>query len=703
MKKILTSSPVHAAVLALMAAGSAWSQAQPRAVVNATLPEVTVTGNPLGSRDSLAPVTGYSGTDLLLRAQGTLGETLNNAPGVSSSYFGPNASRPVIRGLDGDRIRILQNGGASTDASSLSFDHAVPVNPLSIERVEVLRGPGALLYGGSAVGGVVNLIDNRIPREAVNGISGKVNLGYSSGASETSTAFLLEGGNDRYALHADFFGREAKDTRVPIALACTNPASPARASRICNSQADAQGGALGGSLLWASGYLGASVTRYQSNYGTVAEDEVTIDLHSTRYAVEGEVRDLGGFIQSVKGQLSYTDYSHSEFEGAEVGTVFGNKGTDFRLEARHQKLQGLGGLEGVFGLQLDNTRFAAVGNEAFVPFTRNQQRALFAYEELPTSFGRLSLGGRVESAQVQSLGADGAPRFAPASRRFTPRSVAAGLLINLTPAWKLTGNVAASERAPRDYELFSNGAHIATAAYELGNAALQKEKSTNVDLGVSWQPPGSAHKFGLNAYVNRFRNYIGLDATGNNRGANGELNPLDANGDGVADGSGEDILPEFAFSAARARFAGLEATGTIRLLQGKDVVDVDLRADIVRARNTATGQPIARIAPLRLGAKLSWAQGPWSAFAGFDYNASQERVPAFTRVTTGYTLVNLGASYQLKLPLVTLLWFAKVDNLTDKLAYSATSVLTTTAINADGVQKAPLPGRSVRVGLQASF
>lgn len=668
-----------------------------------TLKEITVTGNPLGATDLIAPTQQISGNEIVLRGQSTLGELLNNTPGVASTYFGPNASRPIIRGLDGDRIRILQNSGASVDASSLSFDHAVPNDPISIERVEVLRGPGALLYGGSAVGGVVNLIDNRIPREAINGIGGKINLGYGTGANERNLGFLLEGGTDKFALHVDGFGRQSQDTRVPLDLACTRPGSPVNARRICNSQADSAGLAVGGSLLFKNGYLGLSAAQYSSNYGTVAEDEVTIDLRSRRYALQGEVRELGGFFESIKGQLAYTDYDHTEFEGTEVGTEFTNKGTDFRLEAKHQKLPSLGGLQGVLGLQIDNTRFAAVGDEAFVPFTRNQQRAAFVYEELPVSFGKLSFGARVESVEVQSLGIDGVPRFAPAARRFTPRSIAGGVLVNLSPAWKLTGNLASTERAPRDYELFADGAHIATGAYEVGNTNVGKEKSTHVDAGVAWQQPGSADKFAFNVYASRFRNYIGLDATGDNRGADGERNPLDANHDDVADGSGEDILPEFAFNAARARFVGLEATGTIRLLGGADVVDLDLRADVVRARNSSTGQPIARIAPLRLGAKLGWTQGPWNSFVGFDYAAAQNRVPANTRATQSYALVNLGASYKLKVQNNNVLFFARVDNLTDKLAYSATSILTTTAINADDVQRAPLPGRSLRLGVQVAF
>ncbi|MCB2035605.1 MAG: TonB-dependent receptor plug domain-containing protein, partial [Ottowia sp.] len=189
-----------------------------------SLSEVTVTGNPLGAEQTVAPSSVLSGENLLLQRAATLGDTLQNQPGVASSYFGPNAGRPSIRGLDGDRVRILQNSGASVDASSLSYDHNTPIDPLAVERVEVLRGPAALLYGGSAQGGVVNVIDNRIPREPVagpeGGVTGRADASWASGNREASGTALVEGGNDRYALHVDAFARHAGDTAVPITLGC---------------------------------------------------------------------------------------------------------------------------------------------------------------------------------------------------------------------------------------------------------------------------------------------------------------------------------------------------------------------------------------------------------------------------------------------------------------------------------------------------
>ena len=649
-----------------------------------------------------------------MRSQSTLGETLDGTPGVSSTYFGPNASRPIIRGLDGDRIRILQNSGASIDASGLSYDHAVPSDPISMERIEVLRGPGALLYGGSAVGGVVNVIDNRIPREALfdakGGVTGKADIGLATGNSEKGGGLLLETGTDRYALHADVFKRSTGDVSVPIQLPCTRTGAPSLANKICNSAAETRGGAVGGSVFFNQGYLGASASTYRSDYGTVAEDEVTIKMKSNRYALEGELRELKGPLQSIKGQLSGSEYQHTEFDAGAPGTVFKNAGNDLRLEARHAKL---GPLEGVVGLQLENSRFSADGTEAFAPYSSTRQTALFGYEELPLSWGKLSFGARTESVKVESLGNPLVARFTPASRSFNPGSYALGALWNAAPGWQLTSNLAYSARAPKDYELFADGPHIATGAYEVGNANFSTEKSTNLDIGAKWKR--GANTFAVSAFVNRFRNYISQAATGVTRDAAGNGGggvgvTDDGTGRSVESGGTSSILPEFVFQQVPARFTGLEASGTIRLLEpgqtsgqtasltAGQTLDLELRGDIVRAVNTATGQPLPRIAPVRLGATLAWAQGAWGARFGVNHVAAQNDVAPGQPTTNAYTLVNASVSYRQKVGATDLLWFAKLDNIGDRLAYSATSILTQTVPG-----KAPLPGRNFKLGLQANF
>lgn len=678
MNNFFKGGAVGVAMSLASAAALAQSQAQAQAQGTPALKEITVTGNPLGASELIAPAVGYSGPALLLRSQTTLGETLNGTPGVSSTYFGPNASRPVIRGLDGDRIRILGNGGATVDASGLSYDHAVTADPISIERVEVLRGPGALLYGGSAVGGVVNVIDNRIPREPPEGVSGKADIGLATANRERGGGLMVEGGSARVGLHVDAFSRSTSDVAVPVSLACTQQGATRFAGRICNSASRTSGGAVGGSLFFDKGYLGASASSYRNDYGTVAEDEVTIGMRSNRYALEGELRNLnnpGIPLQSIKFQASRTDYRHTEFEAGAPGTVFASQGSDFRLEARHARL---GPLEGIVGLQAETTRFSADGAEAFAPYSRTRQQALFAYEELPLSWGKLSLGARTESVKVDSSGNPLLARFVPASRSFNPVSYALGALWNVAPRWQLTANIAQSQRAPRDYELFADGAHVATGAYEVGDASLGKERSVNVDVGAQWK--SGANNFRLSAFSTRFRNYISLEATGAQRDVDGEL------------------FPEFAYRQVNARFSGLEAGGNLRLLDSGQTLDLELRGDLVRASNADTGQPLPRIAPARLGATLVWARGPWGARLGFDRAATQSRVPVGELATAGYTLWNAALTWRQQAGASSLLWYARLDNAANRLAYSATSILTQTAPG-----KSPLPGRSLKLGLQVGF
>ena len=685
--KAATKAAFMAASLLLLAA-PATAQTNP-----ATLPEVTVTGNPLRATDLIAPADAYSGDALLLRSQSTLGETLDGTPGVSSSYFGPNASRPIIRGQEGDRIRVLQNSGASVDASGLSHDHAVPADPISMERIEVLRGPGALLYGGSAVGGVVNVIDNRIPREpqfdATGGISGKLHLGVASGNNERTGAVLLETGTDTFVLHVDAFDRKSGDTRVPVSLACTQPGAPTRANAICNSSAAARGGAVGGSLFFEGGRIGASVNSFRSDYGTVAEDTVTIRMQSDRATVELELDDLPGPFKSLNARVSRSDYQHTEYADGVAGTVFKNKGNDVRLVARHRDIDTqVGAFEGVVGVQSDDTRFSADGEEAFAPYSHTRQTALFALEELPLRWGRLSVGARTESVNVESNGNPLVARFVPAQRSFNPGSFALGALWNVAPQWKLTSHLATSERAPKDYELFADGPHIATHAYEVGNSNITVERSTNLDLGVKWKQGG--HSFALSMFVNQFDNYVSSEATGRSRDAEGNVI--------AADPANEGVLPEYAYTQVKARFSGLEASGNMRLLQGAQILDLGLRADMVKAENTTTGQPLPRITPARLGASLAWAQGPWNAKLDAKHVMAQNEVPAGDLSVGAYNLVNASISYHHVLPSANLLWFAKVDNLGDSLAYSASSILTQTAPG-----KAPLPGRSLSLGVQVKF
>jgi len=670
------------------------------------LDEVTITARSLESPGLYVPAQQLSGAALAQRQGSTLGETLDNLPGIANSSFGPNVGRPVIRGMDGDRIRILQNSGASMDVSGLSNDHAVPIDPLTTERIEVLRGPAALLYGGSAMGGVVNVIDNRIARErafdAKGGVMGKVEVRAGGAADERSTGAMVEAGNDKVALHLDAFDRTTQNLRVPKDMNCGEGlAAIPNGRRVCNSASNSKGGAVGGTLLFDRGYLGLSTSEYRSTYGTLAEPTVSIGMLRRHHVMEGQLREVGAF-QDVKFQLGHTRYTHTEYETptATTGTRFDNKGHDFRLEGRQRAIQLGNGmqLEGIVGIQNERSHVQArdaAGAVALLPPSLTQSSGVFTYQALKTNWGQLSAAARAESVEVQSFEASGPSADIPAqSQKFKPMSFALGAMRNLRQGetqngWQLTTNLSASQRAPKDYELFAHGEHAATGTYEIGQPLNGLEKGAQLDVGSEWKQ--GAHKFGITGFTSQFANYISLQSMG-----------FDTNG-----------LPTYQFEGVRARFYGIESTAKIRMVGGQDAVlmpnaahgamDLELRADVVRAEDLTHNSPLPRIAPMRLGADAVWTRSAWGARLGFMHAAAQNRMPDNGTnpgiTTASHTLWNAGLNYHTHSGPTHWLLFAKLDNLTNKLAYSSTSVLTQTM----GSNAPPVAGRSLKVGAQVSF
>jgi iron complex outermembrane receptor protein len=642
------------------------------------LPAVVVTGNPLGSdlSDLVSPVSVMDGHDLTLRGAGTLGETVGNLPGVSSTWFGPNASRPVIRGLDGDRVRILNNGGSTVDASSLSFDHAVTVDPLVIERVEVVRGPAALMYGGNAVGGVVNTLDNRIPQGPLSGASGRVDTVVGGADSTRAVAGRAEFGANGVNLHVDGFRRRTADLRIPDSTG---------ASRLRNSAAESDGGGIGMSLAGDQGYIGASYGLYDSTYGTVAEPTVTIDMRSERWDLAGEARDLGGFITGLKFRAGHTDYRHVELDDGAPATRFFSKGTDFRVEASHAPIAAF---RGVFGVQIDDSEFSALGDEAFVPSTNTDTRALFLFEETKVGDLKLTFGGRIERVKVGSDGGGpddpnappGTPRFDPSQeRRFTARSAAFGAIYPLNEMFSVASQLAHTERAPTFYELFANGPHAATGNYELGNAALDAEKSNSIDLQL--RVKSGEHSGSIGVFHSRFRNFIALSGSGIRREESGLIDP-----------AGE--LPEFVYRAVPAKFSGVEAQAHLLLCRCAGELHLDLQADMVRASNRDTGEPLPRIAPMRGSAALNWHRDALELRLEVRGVRRQDRVDDGGTPTPGYTLVNAFATYGFTAGGMGWEAWLRGNNLFDVEARNHVSFLKTIA---------PLPGRSVMAGLRMNF
>jgi iron complex outermembrane receptor protein len=683
-----------------LAASSAMAQTIER---ETKLPEVVVTGNPLGSNlfELAAPVSVLGGDNLFLQRRSTLGETLNELPGIASTYFGPNASRPVIRGLDADRIRILNNGGVVLDASSLSFDHAVAFDPLVVDRAEVVRGPAALFYGGSAVGGVVNVIDNRIPQSAVRGASGRIEGRLGGAEREKAGAAALEAGNGSLALHADVYTRDTDDLRITgvarsARLRAQDPQAAEAVGVLPNSAARSHGGALGASHTWAAGYVGLAYAGFDHRYGVVAEPDVTIDMTSRRWDFAGEARDLGSLVTGFKFRLGHTDYKHTELDAGAPTTEFRNRGHDLRLEAMHGRI---GPLQGAIGLQWTDFDFSALGAEAFVPSTSTAGRALFVYEEIRTGPLRLSFGGRHERTSVRSRGGGpndpntGLPRFDLAqSRVFNGTSGALGVVYGLTPMLALAVNGAYTERAPTFYELYANGPHAATGAYEVGDNRFGKEKSRALDVALRLK--SARHSGSISIFYNRFSNFITLFNSGNTRDEDGELNPAEDPGNPGFTPGGEAILPELVYRAVPARFRGFEAEGRLRVLERFGALDLRLRFDYVRANDLNSGMPLPRIAPRRLGAGLEYRQGKLGASIDATHVSGQGRVAANELPTDSYTMVNAALSYRFKMQGLDLEAFVRGMNLLNEEARNHVSFIK---------DLAPLGRRSALIGLRARF
>ncbi len=663
----------RASALAALAFGA------PAAMAQQSIPSTTtivITGNPL--RNELGSPSSVLGGVALTRARsGTLGDTLSSLPGVAATGFGPQSSRPVIRGLDGDRIRLLDNGGAAVDASSLSFDHAAAIDPLVVERFEVLRGPAALLYGGSATGGVINAIDNRVPRTVLTGLGGRAELRFGGAARERAGAAVLEGGANGFSWHADVAARKSSDLRVPRFTPAEEGVPGEPRTRVVNSAGDSKAGAVGASWANAEGYVGASIDTYRNQYGVTVEPDVTIDMKRDRAQVAGE-RKFGGPIERVEWNASHTRYQHQEVEGSgEVGTTFNSRGSELRVQAQHapQSLAG-GTLRGVFGTQFEKLDFSALGEEAFVPDTGTRSGALFLLEEWKGSALSINGGVRAERVRVTSDGdAQGAaePRFgAAAQRRLSPVSASFGVTLPLSKEVALTAQAGHTERAPTYYELFANGVHVATGAFEVGDPSLGVERSVHAELGAQWMSGASQWKAQL--FTTRFSRYIALDATGGT----------------------VESLPEYAFRAVRARLAGVELEGKTRLVEIPWVLDVVSAIDLVRGTNRSSGEPLSRLPPLRARVGLEASQGPWTASATVRHLARQTRVPAVDVPTASATLLDFSASWRQPWAGAEALWFARIDNVGDRLAFNAAALRTARELS-------PLPGRSATLGLRVAW
>lgn len=641
---------------------------------------VAVTGNPLGvsSDELVTPVSILNGRELSLKRESTLGETLNGIPGVSATQFGPNASRPVIRGLDSERVKIMQNGVGIIDASSLSFDHAVGIDPLVIEQIDVIRGPAALLYGGSAVGGVVNAIDHRIPTEAVNGITGRGEARFGGSQNQRNGAVVVDFGNDRLSIHVDAYKRKTDDLDIPgYAVSSrknrTDGTARENKGKLLNSGSDSDGGAIGASLTFDHGYIGVSYSTLNNNYGTTFLEDgenISIDMESNRWDIASEFSDLGSIINRVKFKLSHTDYEHKEFEGSEVGTIFNHDGINGSFEAAHTPIAGF---NGVIGYQFTDTDFSALGEEAFVPSVNTETRGLYVYEELPIAANanqthKITFGARFGHHSVDSK--TDANFGTGQNKSFSPNSFALGGLYQINDAWSATANLSHNERAPSYFELFAGGVHVATGQFEQGDINLNKERSNGIDAQLRWKQGN--HSFSIGAYATRFSNFIAL---------------LDSGNDFIDGGETFDIVN---FEAVPATFKGLELETK---WQATDNIQLNLHGDYVHAKDTRNNEYLPRISPFRIGTGLEYTKNRFNFKLDVLHAFNQSNTAENELATDGYTNVTALVAY--KLPIKTNIeLFAKANNLLDDEIREHSSFLKDTSLAGE---------RSVLIGARADF
>jgi iron complex outermembrane receptor protein len=640
--------------------------------------EIVITASPLARsvEDLSQPVNVLSGDELLISTEPTLGETLAAEPGVSSSYFGPGSSRPIIRGLDADHIRVLRNGLGALDASAASADHAVTIDPLGIERIEVVRGPAALLYGPTAVGGVVNVIDNRIPDEPIDGVTGRLEGSLDSVDRGTNGAVVLEGGAGGFQIHTDGLAHRSRDLDIPSyarssklrGLEPLPPGEREEKNSLENSQIDTNASSIGISYAGERGFIGVAPSAFDTNYGTVAEKEVTIDMRERRWDFAGGLNDPVGGVENVRGKFALSDYQHIEFEGAEQGTVFERRAYEGRLEALHGAI---GPVKGAVGGQLYRSLFSAKGEEAFLPPSKTTGYSAFVLEELQTRAVIFQFGGRLDWTNIRTESTAG---FGPSQKRDRRTgSVSVGATWAIDDAYSLAASYAYTERPPLAQELFADGPHIATDAFEIGDPGLDVEKSLGLDLTLrkelGWLT-GS-----VSGFYYEFDDFITLEATGAN-------DPVDD-------------LPIFQYVNLPATFLGGEAEVTVHLLEtGDHSLHLDLRADYVRARDRDTGDPLPRIPPFRFGAELAYHTGGLHASAGVTHAASQNRTADYELSTDAYTLLDASVSYELPVRATTVVFFVHGSNLANQTARNSASFLKDVA---------PLPGRGVRGGVRLSF
>jgi iron complex outermembrane recepter protein len=645
------------------------------------LEEVIVTSTALRESplEVAQPTEVVAGDELRRQIAGSIGETLSKELGMSSTYFGPTASRPIIRGLGGYRVQTLQDALASLDVAGLSQDHAVTVESVVSKQIEIIKGPAALLYGSGAAGGLVNVVTNRIPMSKAQRLfSGAVEVRGDTAEDERTGAVAVDGGTGLFAFHADYFDRETDDVEIPgfaqsdalrrqLIEAGEEPDNVR--GNIANTSSDSKGGAFGASLIGEGARGGVSWSRYEATYGIPGEEQAFIDMQQDRFDAKGEW-DLQGAFTALHVSGSYNDYTHTEFEApGEPGTVFNQKAYDTRLTLDND----LGnGWRGTTGVQYVNIDFEALGDEAFVPPSVTKQMSVFAFEERHFDAWTLELGARAEKQRIDLDPGTDLPDYDA-----TALSLSAGVVRKLSNENTLALNLTHTERNPQAAELYSQPdvPHVAAQRFSTGDPNLDQEKALTADLSL--RHGGEGTQWTLSAFYDDYSDYIFENPTG-------VLLPTE---------EGEEFQL-FDYLQADARFYGFEGEVLFPVYeQGERRLDLRVASDYVRGK-LDDGSDLPLIPPLRFGVGMEYDQGDWHVGVDAYYYEKQDRIADNELPTESFTLVDLDTSYRLPVGAAHLFVFLRGTNLLDEDARQHASPLKDIA---------PLPGRSFHIGARAEF
>ncbi len=588
-------------------------------------------GTLIVSDDGFAAVTTATPREIEAKQGQTLTDTLATKPGINASSFAPGASRPIVRGLDNNRVRVQENGIGSQDVSTLSEDHAIPIDPYAAERVDVIRGPAVLRYASQGAGGVVSVENDRIPSAIPpGGFSGAIRGGWSSVDDGGDGSFKATAGANGIAVHADGFKRDAGNYDTPLGFQD-------------NSFVESEGGAVGASFVGPDGFLGVAFVRVESQYGIPAE-VAFIDLEQDKILSRGEWRVQSGGIDVARFWFGASDYAHDEVADGEVGSRFTNREQEGRAEIEQQVIATpFGALDGAFGMQWGHRRIQGESFEgdSLLEPAATDRIAGFVFQELSLSRAlKLQAASRIERVTVDGTGiADFSDPLNPVriagQRGFTPFGASLGIAYEfpLGVVARLTGQY--TERAPEAEELFSQGLHEATGTFEIGNQNLEKEKAKTIEFGV--KKAAGSFRFDGSIYATRFDGFIAKSLTGVGCG-------------GTIDTCGtEDELEQVVFEQRNARFYGAEFIAQYDIAPiWNGVWGVEGQYDFVNARFD-NGENVPRIPPHRLGGALYYRDGAWFARAGLLHAFDQDRIALNETPTNGYTLISAELSYTTKL------------------------------------------------------